>query len=102
MKLRQWRIGWRPIDKASANPHWSGVIFESFTQASRAADALNKSDPECHYFPDLIPEERPETCTDCGRIFETERLKPPPDPTEKGRLCPDCYKHADGVLRVNG
>lgn len=99
---KQWRVGWKPIDKATANPEWSGVIFDSFSDASHVAKSLNSTDPLNHYFPDLIPEAKPEQCTDCGRCFETELLKPPPDPAEKGRLCPSCYKHADDVLRVNG
>jgi hypothetical protein len=99
---KQWRVGWKPIDKATASPQWSGVIFDSFMEASRAADALNKSDPESHYFPDVMPEKQPERCTDCGRVFETDQLKPPPDPAEKGRLCPSCYQNALGVLKANG
>ncbi len=99
---KQWRVGWRPIDSATAEPQWSGVIFDSFGEASRAADSLKKSDPNNHYFPDLVPETRPENCTDCGRIFETELLKPPPDPAEKGRLCPDCHENALEVLQANG
>jgi hypothetical protein len=97
---KQWRVGWKPMDKATATPNWSGIIFDSFAEASGAASVLNKSDPGSHYFPDLIPEQKPETCTDCGRIFETELLKPPPDPAEKGRLCPRCYEIAVSVLRV--
>ena len=97
-----WRVGWKPIDKATANPEWSGVIFDSFTEASNAAASLNKSDLANHYFPDLMPEQKPENCTDCGRVFETEQLKPPPDPKEKGRLCPWCYECALSVLKVNG
>lgn len=102
MANKQWRVGWKPIDKATANPIWSGVIFDSFGDASRVATSLNRSDPENHYFPDLMPEAKPERCTDCGRVFETEQLKPPPDPAEKGRLCPDCYENAVGVLKANG
>lgn len=91
---RPWRVGWKPIDQASAEPKWSGIIFDDFAQASGVAKALNASDPENHYFPDLIPEKKPEQCTDCGRIFESEKLKPPPDPKEVGRLCPSCHEAA--------
>lgn len=98
---KQWRIGWKPIDKATAKPEWSSVIFDCFTDASGAAASLNKTDPLHHYFPDLMPEQRPEKCTDCGRVVETEQLKPP-DPKERGRLCPWCYKNALDALKVNG
>lgn len=99
---KQWRVGWKPIDKATATPSWSGIIFDSFLEADHVAKSLNTSDPKNHYFPDLIPEKNPENCTDCGCIFETDQLKPPPDPAEKGRLCPACYKNALGVLKANG
>lgn len=99
---KPWRVGYKPIDKATAKPIWSGLIFENFTEASRAAQALNSSDLSNHYFPDLLPETHPEKCTDCGLVFESELLKPPPDPKEKGRLCPFCYKHAKSVFAVNG
>jgi hypothetical protein len=100
MVNKQWRVGWKPIDKATAEPKWSGIIFDCFSDASHAASALNSSDPEHHYFPDLMPEKRPEQCTDCGRTFETEQLKPPPDPAEKGRLCPGCHELAKFQLKV--
>jgi hypothetical protein len=99
---KQWRVGWKPIDRATANPQWSGVIFDSFLEASSAAASLNKSDLGNHYFPDLMPEKRPERCTDCGHTFETDLLKPPPDPAEKGRLCPSCYENALGAFKANG
>lgn len=96
---KPWRVGWKPIDKANATPKWSGVICESFAEANRLADSMNKTDPENHYFPDLVPEKQPEQCTDCGRVFEAEYLKPPPDPMEKGRLCPSCHESAIHALK---
>lgn len=99
---KQWRVGWKPIDKATATPSWSGVILSSFSEARNLAAGMNKADPSNHYFPDLMPEQRPERCTDCGGVFETEQLKPPPDPTEKGRMCPYCHEHALGVFKANG
>ena len=57
MSTRQWRIGWKPIDKASAEPKWLGKMpFDCFDDASRVAGELNKSDPLNHYCVDLIPE----------------------------------------------
>jgi len=58
MKKRQWRIGWRPIDKASAVPVWLGrTPFDCFDDADRVASELNKSDPLHHYCVDLVPED---------------------------------------------
>jgi hypothetical protein len=101
MKSKLWRVGWKPIGKASANPQWSGVIFDNFTDASHVAASLNRTDWENHYFPDMVPDEKPEQCSDCGQAFNTEIMKSPPDPGEKGRLCPFCHEHAVSVLKAN-
>ncbi len=97
---KQWRVGWKPIDKATAKPQWSGVIFDSFLEADHVAKSLNSSDPENHYFPDLLPGPM-DRCDECFAVVEKDSLKSSPEPGSNSRLCQGCFEHVQAVITVN-
>ena len=55
---RKWRIGWRPLDKARAEPKYMPEHYETFNDAAAVAASLNHEYPESHFFVDLVPEVR--------------------------------------------
>lgn len=55
---REWRIGWRHLDKATEEPHWFNIRYESHEEAAKVAAGLNSSDPMCNHFVSLDPVEK--------------------------------------------
>ena len=101
MANREWTVGWKPIDQANSKPHWSGVRFDCFNDADRAARMLNASDPESHYFPSLLADLPLENCVECGKLTKKTEMKPNPYKDETGMVCISCYENGVGVMEAN-
>ena len=52
---REWRVGWKHLDKAKEDPHWMPFHYESHEEAARVAAGLNVSEPMCNFFVSLVP-----------------------------------------------
>jgi hypothetical protein len=86
---KNWTVAWKPIDKATAEPKYSEVIFESFPEADSVARSMNRSDPEHHYFPTLC-DDIVKPCGECGMLVKESELKN--DPTSHWKICKVCYQ----------